>query len=201
MYTINEHRHRFAIWTASAASRQGIKIKGYKNELVKKAIDTITININAQEVTMRDITSNTIIQNKFCMNFDEYFTNVCNKYIESINGNYELETDISFGKAAKAVSVYFKTMIVCGGNAESTFGEKLYPPIDRVLIESIWKNKQEFFYGNEDLINRFKYASRNNDKVKSWSQLSQDEYQELVKILKEANNSGPLWKIEEYWSL
>ena len=45
--------------------------------------------------------------------------------------------DVTFGKAAKLLAIYLKSMIIVGGHHESPFARVAAPPIDEILLRRL----------------------------------------------------------------
>jgi hypothetical protein len=84
---------------------------------------------------------------------------------------------ISFGIAAKVVSIYVKTAEIIPTSGRSAISKVAIPPIDSYLLKGV------------------------QIKTKPWSTLGKEEYMNLVNELEEKNEGRPFWTIEYYWNL
>ena len=48
---------------------------------------------------------------------------------------------MSFGRAAKLVAIYLKTMVICDTNHDPETASIIYPPIDGILLKNLSKIK------------------------------------------------------------
>lgn len=93
------------------------------------------------------------------------------------------------GVAAKLVNIYLKSRFVCGGHHAHERVQRLHPPVDSVLLQSlarlnIGENAKEW-----------KQAAKTR-----WSKLSSEQYEKLIELIRQSLKGEPLWKIEEHWA-
>lgn len=118
VYTIEEHRHRFAAWAAARAVQRNFT----KTINIIEAIDSINL---------RDIALNKSLWPKTDSDFEKFHKEWCRKIIIKLKTTY--------GRASKIVAIYLKTAVVLSGNENSEFGKILHPPIDRILLTALKK--------------------------------------------------------------
>ncbi|MCX2982888.1 hypothetical protein EYC98_18660 [Halieaceae bacterium IMCC14734] len=94
----------------------------------------------------------------------------------------------SYGRAAKLVNVYLKTMVVLIDPSGEP-AKLIYPPIDRILLQSL-AAKSDADEETKKFFRRIK-----------WTQLDEPEYFEVVGILRTLNGDRPFWIIEEHWNV
>jgi hypothetical protein len=95
----------------------------------------------------------------------------------------------SFGHAAKIVAIYLKGRVVCGGALDSALAHIAHPPIDRLLLQALAKDK------------RFPLAERKKWKTINWTQFTPQTYLALIESLRKAHlHETGFWKVEKYWS-
>jgi len=152
-YNIEEHRHRFATWAAARAAQRGFT----KTANIIAAIDS---------TNLREIAMDKALWPKTDIDFEKFHKQWCRKIMAKLNTTY--------GRAAKIVAIYLKTIIILSGNEDSKFGKILHPPIDRILLSSL-KIKQ------------------------NWTKLDEKSYFKLIKELKTINKSNAFWRLEEHW--
>ncbi len=92
----------------------------------------------------------------------------------------------SYGRAAKLVAVYIKSMIVVQNDGNS-FSSVAHPPIDRILLQNISKDKT------------ICHRNKSNWKEIKWTQLNKTEYIKLVSDFRQVFEGKPFWTIEKYW--
>jgi hypothetical protein len=94
----------------------------------------------------------------------------------------------TYGRAAKLVAVYLKSMVVLP-DLESKVAGYVHPPVDRILLQNIARDSG---------------VSRETSRIlrnTSWTQLGEEEYFDIISILREVNGNRPFWKVEEYWDI
>jgi hypothetical protein len=176
-YTIRKHRHLYACWCAARAYGRGLK---------KGSAETAFTLIEAsglKEVSSPDDIGEDV---------DAWLLHLMNQIMGKA-ALMKLE-DFSFGRAQKLVSIYLKTVLVCGGHHEHPLVAKLPPPLDRQLFKGIRKHLRE------DMGNPGAKAFRSAQAVNpSWTSFSIDDYLAHVAALKLIMCGKPLYMVEEHW--
>jgi hypothetical protein len=96
----------------------------------------------------------------------------------------------TFGRAAKLVAVYLKSMIVLGPAGDTDLARVAHPPIDGILLQNISKAQN------------VQSAHRREWRNVSWTQLGEDPYYCLIRQLRSAIPPGePLWNLERFWTV
>lgn len=172
-YTINEHTHRFAVWTAARAASRS-RLKNSEVEFL------ITASLLKEKVeALRQI-----------RNLDEpYYRNwiretgeiICQQVIDKNWSPFKTKT-FHFGLAAKIISIYIKTVEVLPTKGEALLAQIAYPPIDGILLKNINKKHSTKFEVN-------------------WSTFSWQQYEKVIDKLQEHYSLIPGWKIEVEWSV
>jgi hypothetical protein len=111
--------------------------------------------------------------------FDNFHRETSKILIEQL-ANLGIPT--SYGRAAKIIGVYLKTSIVIRANGESQLAKIIHPPIDNTLLTNLSK----------------KYKKLGVSKIK-WTQLSENEYFELIKKLRSIHFDS-FWELEKFWT-
>jgi hypothetical protein len=170
-YTIEEHRHRFAAWAAARAAQRGFR--------------TVAVLRDALEVTeLRDFLSRSRSRDIGKAEFDALHREWCRAICDYLTSRSP--TGVSFGRAAKLVAVYLKTIVIMGEHWDSSLGRNAHPPIDRRLLKELRKQVQ-------DKGLRRAWAAMN------WTQLKEAEYYALVQQLRELVLPAPFWTLEKHW--
>ncbi len=113
--------------------------------------------------------------------FDQFHRETCRRIVGHL---LPAHPDAGYGRAAKLVAIYIKALVVCGGHAEHPLASVAHPPIDRILLQNLAKKPRLSSCGD-----------------KAWTQLDEDEYFELIRLLREEGLSSPrFWEVEEAWS-
>lgn len=96
--------------------------------------------------------------------------------------------EISHGIAAKLINVYLKVRFVCGGHHAHERVHALHPPIDSLLLESLYKLNVGGL--------RAEWAA---PRAWRWSKFTSENYECVIDLIKHAVGDAPLWSIEEHW--
>jgi len=161
-YTIQEHRHRFAVWTAGRAVARDFTSAQYVEKAIKAAGLREAIETDR---AFKD-------QNAF----DEWHCVRCKKILAywepfSLNTFEKSKTDKgvkspSFGRAAKVIAIYLKTMIGLGEVDAHPMQKHMHPPIDRILLDNM---RTELGYTIKEL--------------PKWTQLTDEQYADVLDII------------------
>jgi hypothetical protein len=118
-YDFNEHKHRYAVWTAArAVQRKFTKTNNISNAINKSGLRRFSEN---EEVYTVD-------------HYDSEQKNWCTQLIQAFD---EMGIPCSYGQASKIVAIYLKTAVVLPGNGLSPKSQVIHPPIDSILLRSI----------------------------------------------------------------
>ena len=172
-YSIDEHTHRFAIWTAArAASRSRLK-----NTEVEFLI--CASNLKQEVERLRELSAlNEIIYKNWIKVTGE---KICAIVQAQVWSNFKLRT-FHFGLAAKIISIYIKTVEVIPTKGLSLLSQIAYPPIDGILLKNL--------------------NTKHSLKLKvNWSTFEWEQYSNLIDELNKLYPSTPKWKIEVLWKI
>lgn len=111
--------------------------------------------------------------------FDDFHRKTSKILIEYLSN---LGIPTSYGRAAKIIAVYLKTSIVIRDSGESHLAKIIHPPIDNILLTNLSKKNRELGVSN----------------IK-WTQLSENEYFELIEKLRSLHFNS-FWELEKFWS-
>lgn len=95
---------------------------------------------------------------------------------------------IDYGRIAKLIAIYIKSMIVNGPGHESALADVAHPPIDSYLLKELAKRT--------DVKDAAKKKLWRNV---TWTTLKDFEYYALIDTLKVLNDAKPFWMLEKYW--
>ena len=173
-YTIEEHRHNFSAWAAARAAQRGFTdVNNLKRALEGCGVREFLQNTQAGDTSFKQ--------------YHDLHSNWCNsvmEYLESLG----LES-VTFGRAAKLIAIYVKSMVVIRDETSSLAINAL-PPIDGVLLKNISKDRT--------LEKDFRKKCAN---IK-WTQLDENEYNQLIEDLKKyIILDQPMWSLEHYWTV
>lgn len=145
-YSFEEHKHRFAVWTAARAVQRSFT----KTRIISDVIS---------ETGLRS-TSNAM-GNFSQSEFDEFHRTCCNDLAARFK---QRDIDCSYGRAAKIVSIYLKTKLIVSGDIGSPLASIIHPPIDSILLKNL--AKQDKYPGLGELAGR---TWTNFDHTEYWS--------------------------------
>ena len=114
-YSFNEHKHRYAVWTAARAQRAFAK-----NLVIAQIIEKANLRAFVETTT-------TLSQDEFDTLHREWCTNIMNCGVVSCD----------YGRAAKMVAIYLKTAVILPHVGQSPLCDVIHPPIDRILLQNI----------------------------------------------------------------
>ena len=98
-------------------------------------------------------------------------------------------SNVTFGRAAKLIAVYLKTVAVLGPGFRTAFASIAHPPIDAILLRKLAASDVNSAY-------KSKWA-----KIK-WTKLNEVQYYELILELRQALAvDEPFWMLERYWTV
>lgn len=175
IYSIDEHRHRFSVWAAARAVQRGFPADINKLREALKCCGIRTFLTPANLDNMDEA------------RFDDQHEHWCMKVISSLNAATAM--DVSFGRAAKLIAMYLKSMVVLGPASESAFARVAHPPIDGMLLRNL--------AGSE-----LPSEHKGNWKKDRWTGLTKDRYYNLIAELRQAfGTEKPFWMLEHFWNV
>jgi hypothetical protein len=170
-YSFTEHKHRYALWTASRAVNRDF--------CSTKALEKMAIRIDMGEK----------VKNIQPHNFDSSFFSICKVVLGYFKKNKNSFKNPSFGRAAKFVSMYLKTFYIIDSKEDNKLRDIIYPPIDSILLKGI-TNK---FQGQKAHAETIKILK----KIK-WTQMGKTEYKSIQSCILNLGLQFN-WTLEEYW--
>lgn len=172
-YNHFQHRHNFAVWCAARAVQRGFT----KSLVLKDALEKSGV-----VEFIRDNHETAISQQAF----DGHHEKWCTSILATWERNHV--EGASYGRAAKLLAVYLKSMIVVQVKA-SSLSDVAHPPIDRIILQNISKDKDVH------------HPNKGQWKEINWTQLDKPEYKRLVHDFRQLFNGKPFWAIEKYWAI
>lgn len=168
-YPIDEHIHRFACWTAARAASIG----RFSNKEICQFIAEIGLRNQLELLRKQQITSE---------DYEEWFIRQVDNLLERMNFYFsgkekDFFRNISFGIAAKVISIYVKTAEVIPTKGLSSISKVAFPPVDSYLLKGL------------------------KIKGKAWSGLDKNGFMNLINDLKILNDGNDFWKLEASWNL
>ena len=175
-YTIEEHLHRYACWTAARAA----STSRFSNDEVAGFLLDCNLRENLEKLRIDGTVTH--------KDYRAWFV----KQVESLLhcfGQYEnpkikgIFRKTKFGIAAKMVSIYIKTVEVMPSKGTSNISMVAFPPIDSILLKKLVSEKEI------DILNT------------AWSGMEETEFMEVIEKLKNIMGDQPFWKLEYFWNL
>lgn len=130
VYTIEDHIHRFAVWTSARAIQRAF---------------TTTSNIETA-INISELRNEVIEFSKNSVDYDSWHKNICTELIKAFK---RLSIACSFGRAAKLVAIYVKTTVVIRDGGTSEFSKVAHPPLDRILLLNLHKKNKSLQLNKE----------------------------------------------------
>jgi hypothetical protein len=168
-YTPHQHRHNFSVWAAARAAQRGFA----SIPVLRAALEVSGVEVFARQPKKL---------NAFDSLHKEWCRAIC-AYLESVGIQ-----NVTYGRAAKLVNVYLKSMVVLP-SMDSKAAAIVHPPIDRILLRNI--------SGDVSIDRTHRALCRKTN----WTQLDERQYFELISVLREINGGDPFWKLERYWTI
>lgn len=173
-YDLFEHRHRFASWAAARAAQRAFA----SVDILRAALEeTDLADFLRQPASVRTDTAT----------FERHHRRWCSTILGVLEENGV--PGATYGRAAKLVAVYLKSMVVLGPASGSPLSAVIHPPIDSLLLENLAASGLAPSYAP-----RWRRLR--------WTRLDEPAYYELIAELKTVLRDGePFWKLEEYWTV
>lgn len=174
-YSVEEHKHRFAVWAASTAAR-----------VPRFRISVADGMKFLEELGLRHVVDNpSALPGPSPKDIDKAHKAWREKLVDIAAKSYP---QCSQGNAAKLTNMYLKSLFVCGGFHEHPNVAALHPPIDRLLLDKLARKNVG---GHQDF---WRAMHR-----KGWTSFDSDEYQSVISKIRDVMRDRPLWEIEQHW--
>jgi hypothetical protein len=174
-YSHFQHKHNFAAWCAARAVQRGWA--SAKNQILKETIETSGVvefvkHSAASGLSQREFNEH---HEKWCKTILEFWEK------NKVKGG-------SYGRAAKLLAIYLKSMIVVQDNPKG-LADVAHPPIDSIILKNIYKDET------------ISHPHKADWKHIKWTQLDKAAYKQLITDFRQVFEGKPFWFIEEYWTL
>jgi hypothetical protein len=172
LYNIEEHIHRYAVWTAARAAS--------KSRLKNSEVDII-VNTAGLREAVGELQKNTALTEPI---YRQWLKKKGEEIIAVVNERNwsEFKTkQFSFGLAAKIISIYIKTAVVLPTNGNSPLAVIAHPPIDSILLKNINKHHHLKLETN-------------------WSTFDWMRYVNMIDKVLALYPNQPYWRIEDAWT-
>ena len=175
-YELFTHRHNFAVWAAARAAQRGFA--GADVPALRGALEASGVQRFLSDPQFADID---------CTRFEELHRLWCNSICHFLE-NRSIGR-VTYGRAAKLLAVYLKSMVIIGGSAYTSLGRCIHPPIDRRLLQTLAGDPS------------FEPQHRAVWRQTNWTQLTENDYYNLVRQLRSGlPQEIPFWMLEEHWT-
>ena len=122
-YDFNEHKHRYAVWTAARAQRAYAT-----TEIIENAINATDLQAFSKQTEL-------ISQEAFDAKHHQW----CLSMISYLQAYQAKKMDCTYGRAAKIIAIYLKTAVILPNKGASPICDVIHPPVDRILLANIGK--------------------------------------------------------------
>jgi len=175
-YDLFEHRHRFSVWAAARAAQRKYTASIDNLRAALESTDLRKFISESADGTITDLV------------FQEHHQKWCSEIVGFLN---KLEIpNTFFGRAAKLVAVYIKSMVVVGLHSTTELAAVAHPPIDRILLQSLCRDP------------RLPTKVRQTFRKTSWTTLEEQPYYDLIRLIKEhVSDCRPFWRLERHWTV
>ena len=174
-YDLQEHRHRFAVWAAGRAAQRGLPQGSIP--ILREALEHCGIREYLSAKSSASISSS-------------MFDRVHRAWCRSILRSLEHLRGATFGRAAKLVAIYAKTVVTLGCEKNRSLAGAIHPPIDGILLSKMARCSE--------LLSPHKKEWKDI----RWTKLGEEEYYELINQLRDCLKSGePFWMLERHWDV
>jgi hypothetical protein len=173
LYDIAEHRHRFSVWAAARAAQRGFASVGVLRDALE--CSGVVEFLDRADAYGTDE-----------CRFRTLHEGWCRSIVRSLEIRYPKAT---FGRAAKLIAVYLKSMVVLA-RPDTILAGAAHPPIDSILLGNLARAP------NVHSPHKPTWA-----RVR-WTQLDETSYYTLVGQLRAVIADGePFWKVEQFWTV
>ncbi|PHI21520.1 hypothetical protein CEQ90_01505 [Lewinellaceae bacterium SD302] len=176
-YNHQEHLHRFACWTAARAAQRGWKRANTKS--ISDALESIEFSEKLLALFNAQPDSST---------FDLWHAERAKELKRELLRQQLVEETISYGRLAKIIAIYIKTIYV-SANPNSALARVAHPPIDVILLRNIKAHLKQESIG---ITYPVKLGFH-------WTKFDEKAYQQAVEFLRQVNGHQPFWAIEVFW--
>lgn len=171
IYTIEEHTHRFACWAAARAA----SISMFTNKEIAQIIHHVALKEELNELLSAKSITHDDYYNWFIKITDKVESTM--SQTKRMKNERLLKRNISFGIAAKVVSIYVKTCEIIPKAGKSLLSQVAFPPVDSILLKKM---------GFNDI---------------AWSTFNKETYLNVIRVIWQKTQGQPFWKIETNWSV
>ncbi len=174
-YDLFEHRHRFSLWAAARATQRSFtSVENLRDALENCGIANFLCTpdaLNTDEATFKK-------QHKIW----------CRSIVDFLK-NRDI-AKVTYGRAAKLVAVYLKSMVIIGTNANTSLASVAHPPVDRILLQNLSRAPEI------QSQNKRRWRTINS------AELDEQSYYDLISQLRGCLRADePFWSLERFWTV
>lgn len=174
MYSHEEHLHRFACWTSARAAQRGWG--GATTLVITTALDKTNFRNKLELLVKSPPTTEEL---------DAWHKERVKELSESLIGHLAKPSKNIYGRVAKVIAIYIKTVYV-SRYPNSELSIVAHPPIDGILLKAVKRLNPDFDYPRKLGFH--------------WSTFNEDAYYTALNYLRDVNAGKPFWQIEKFWS-
>jgi hypothetical protein len=168
------HRHNFAAWAAARAAQRRFPatVQEIVDAIERSGLKTAVAATESYPSTSAD--------------FDQFHRKYARKIVDQLKAGGVASA--TYGRAAKIIAIYLKSMVVIGPLWDTPFVHLVHPPIDRILLRNLARR------------HGLPSSLRQQCESINWTELSEDEYFDLINGFRQAGLDKPaFWTLERYW--
>ncbi len=174
-YDLFEHRHRFSLWAAARATQRGFtSVENLRDALENSGIPNFLRNPDA---TTTDEAA-----------FERHHKIWCRSIVDFLRNRNIAK--VTYGRAAKLVAVYLKSMVIIGPYAETLLASLAHLPVDRILLQNLSRSPE--------IHSQYKRTWQ----TINWTELDEQSYYDLIAQLRNyLRGDEPFWGLERFWTV
>jgi hypothetical protein len=169
------HRHNFSAWAAARAAQRrwrGAKVPKIVSAIERSGLESAVADTKSYPLTSED--------------FDSFHRRYAKEIISLLRA--QGVASVTYGRAAKIIAIYLKSMVVIGPLWDTPFARVIHPPLDQILLCGL---------ASRDGLPK---GLQRKCKTVKWTKLSEDEYFDLIQAFRQASLDEPaFWMLEQYW--
>jgi len=174
-YDLFEHRHRFSVWAAARATQRGFtSVENLRDALENCGIANFLRNPDALTTDQPA--------------FKEQHKIWCRSIVDFLR--HRDIAKVTYGRAAKLVAIYLKSMVILGTSANTTLASVAHPPIDRILLQNLSRATE------------IHSQHKTRFRTINWTELDEQSYYDLISDLRGCLRADePFWSLERFWTV
>lgn len=174
-YDLFEHRHRFSVWAAARATQRGFtSVENLRDAIENCGITNFLNNPNALTTDQQA--------------FEEQHKIWCRSIVDFLRRRDIAK--VTYGRAAKLVAIYLKSMVILGTSANTSLASVAHPPIDRILLQNLSRATE------------IQSPHKTRFRTINWTELDEQSYYHLISDLRDCLRADePFWSLERFWTI